>query len=61
MDIQEFATLGGKASAKKRFKGLTTKQISEQMRKVRLGKEKKYDKNTTKQYIRKNISDSRND
>jgi len=38
MDIKEMARLGGKASAKKRFEGLTKEQISAKMRAVRYSK-----------------------
>lgn len=45
MDIQEFARLGGQASAKKRLKNLTKKQISKIMKRVRGGESVKTKKN----------------
>lgn len=41
---QELGKLGGKKSVESRFKGLTSEQKSELMRKVRLGYESEKDK-----------------
>jgi len=56
MTIQEMAKLGGKASAKKRLKGMTKKQKSEHMSKIRLSKVQQKEVNQLGKDMVKNLN-----